>query len=310
MWKANHNPTVLAQLADAIRRIEGGLGPPAGPHDIGTRRGSVRRIATGIDAIDAALPGGGLPGGALHALTGVGEGSGLWTWALWLARSAAQESRLIVWVNERGDFYPPAAWALGVAPRQLVLVRPRERNETYWVMDQALRCPGVAAVVGAPGRLSPSEARRLQLAAEAGGGMGLVIGRSDEATERRSDEGGRKSDGATITSPSPFVAPSLRRFVASSRWLIRPAVGEEVDDPPRAAVSTVRPEGRRRFVVELLQCRGGGAGTLVLLEVNHDANLVAVHGEGRHEGTEARRHEGRRGGRCGGTRESGMSASA
>ena len=44
----------------------------------------------------------------------------------------------------------------------------------FWVIEQVLRCPAVAAVVADAGECTPVGSRRLQLAAEAGGGYGLL----------------------------------------------------------------------------------------------------------------------------------------
>ncbi|MEN1705087.1 MAG: hypothetical protein AAGJ54_06180 [Planctomycetota bacterium] len=43
-----------------------------------------------------------------------------------------------------------------------------------WAIDQALRCPGVAAVIADGRGFSMAESRRLQLAAAVGGGIGLI----------------------------------------------------------------------------------------------------------------------------------------
>ena len=80
-------------------------------------------------------------------------------------------------IDPEGAFYPPAAVGLGVPLSRLVIVRPGGRSDAVWAMEQALRCGSVGAVVGLLDSLSVRAARQLQLAAEAGGGIGLLVGR-------------------------------------------------------------------------------------------------------------------------------------
>jgi hypothetical protein len=59
--------------------------------------------------------------------------------------------------------------------RQVIVVRADGLDDELWAYDQALRCTGVAAVWGAIDKLQPRWFRRLQLAAETGGGIGHLL---------------------------------------------------------------------------------------------------------------------------------------
>ena len=61
-----------------------------------------------------------------------------------------------------------------VTPR-LFVIRPASDADEIWAIDQALRCPGVAAVVGWPQRVAATPLRRWQLAAKASGVVGLFV---------------------------------------------------------------------------------------------------------------------------------------
>jgi hypothetical protein len=113
--------------------------------------------------------------GSLIELLAAGDGAGAWTLGLYWARHACAERRPLVLVDGRGWFYPPAAAALGVDLEQIILVRPTSRPDCQAALDQALRCTAVGAVVGWCDRLTAAEAQRLKLAAEAGGGLGLLL---------------------------------------------------------------------------------------------------------------------------------------
>lgn len=80
---------------------------------------------------------------------------------------------------ETGAPYGPGLAAAGVDPARLVIVRTQGPRETLRVMEEALKCAAVAAVLAesaVPERLYTLDAsRRLALAARAGGGAGLMV---------------------------------------------------------------------------------------------------------------------------------------
>jgi hypothetical protein len=92
-----------------------------------------------------------------------------------VGRSTFAFSSPIIWCDPDGGFYPPAAVWAGMSLEQLYLLHPKTIADESWAVAECLRCRGVAAVVAAPGRLSRIGARRLQLAAECGGGVGILL---------------------------------------------------------------------------------------------------------------------------------------
>lgn len=81
-------------------------------------------------------------------------------------------SRPLVVVDGLGTFYPPA---LGRVAELCVVVRPRTAAEALWAMEQVLRSGAAGGMVAPVERLSDRAGRRLQLAAEQGGGLGMLI---------------------------------------------------------------------------------------------------------------------------------------
>ena len=138
------------------------------------RAGHHRTCPTGMSGLDEAL-GGGVPRGALCEMVSAGEGVGAVSLALRTARAAAGERGTIFLIDPRGDFYPPAAVRMGIALQQLILVRPQRWAQAAWAMEQILRCGSVGATVGLFGVSEVRAVRRLQLAAEAGGHVGLLV---------------------------------------------------------------------------------------------------------------------------------------
>jgi protein ImuA len=159
-WKPK-NPK-LAALAEQVRRIQA------------RGRGPVRRCPSGLDELDAALGGGfAVPG--VHELLAPCDGSAARSIALRTAAHAAGARRWIFYLDTTGDFYPPGASRIGVPLGRLLIIRTQRPFDALWVCEQALRCRAVAAVVLPLRSIDAYVSRRLQLAAEAGGGLGLLI---------------------------------------------------------------------------------------------------------------------------------------
>ncbi|ABI56447.1 conserved hypothetical protein [Alkalilimnicola ehrlichii MLHE-1] len=134
-----------------------------------------RGLATGFPALEAVLPGGGWPAGALteilHDRTGVGE---LRLVLPALAR-LSRAGRWVVLIAPPNLPYAPALAAAGVDLRHLLLVHPRTDQEGLWAVEQALRSGTCSAVLAWPGPLDTAALRRLQLAAESGDAWGVLF---------------------------------------------------------------------------------------------------------------------------------------
>lgn len=127
-------------------------------------------------ALDAHLPWGGLPLAGLHEVLAEDPGAGMGFTALLLARAmAALPGRSVLWIAPEPDAYPPGLAALGLDAARLILVRAPRPADALWAAEEGLRSPAIAAclVLGATPDLTAT--RRLQLAAETGGGIALLL---------------------------------------------------------------------------------------------------------------------------------------
>jgi hypothetical protein len=129
---------------------------------------------TGFGALDAVLPAGGWPMGALSEVLLPADGVGELR-LVWPALAAlSQGDRAIVLVAPPYLPYPPAWQAAGVrlASLQVVTAAPRE---ALWATEQCLRSGACGAVLCWPGNADDRALRRLQVAAETGRALGFAF---------------------------------------------------------------------------------------------------------------------------------------
>ncbi len=147
------------------------------------REGSARRkLSTGFRALDEAT--GGWPAGALAELISP-DGGGLSLLVPLLARPEppGQEPRWLAWVDPPRHPHAPALAARGVEVSRLLRVRTGGGAERLWAAEQLLRSGSCSVVMLWPGRPDTVRLRRLQLAAEAGGALGVLFRSAEAAVE-------------------------------------------------------------------------------------------------------------------------------
>ena len=172
---------IVQTLQQRVRQIESGrLAPMVATAESTlekpTAERSVAVVSSCCGALDRLLPAGGFRRGTLVEWLANSSGSGAGTLALLVARQAALEGGAVVVVDRNGWFYPLAAAALGMDLERIIVVRSGSARDEIWALDQSLRCPGVAAVWSSLGdQIDQRDFRRLQLAAETGNSLGLLL---------------------------------------------------------------------------------------------------------------------------------------
>ena len=266
-FPAAAKPAMLLALRHAVRRIEGRGFVQRGidrvverAADAGLSADGGERLALAVAAVDAAL-GGGLARAALHEIaardeTQMAAASGF-TLAL-AGRSAAK--RAVLWIvedmgqMESGGLYGPGLEEFGLAPEQLILVSVAHAREVLWAMEEALRCPGVGAVVGeirTPGAVGQVAGRRLSLATLRQGTPALLL----------------------------RARPDARPLAAMTRWSIGTA--RAAPPPLHNTGVPVHGTGPPAFAVDLTRNQSGRVGSWVL-EWNRDEQrfeLASAHSQ-------------------------------
>ena len=188
----------------------------------------------GVPAIDSHLPGGGLLAGALHEAAGeAADMEHAAAAALFLAGLLAQRRGPVLWAMAWPDLFAPALAAAGLHPNRVVFVDAGA--DVLLVMEEALRHPGLAGVVGEVGRMGLTASRRLQLAAEGSGVPAFALRRFRHASD-----------------------PALHEpNAAVTRW----RVATLPSPPPIPHAPGVAGLARARWRLDLVRCRGGAPAT-------------------------------------------------
>jgi protein ImuA len=212
----------------------------------------------GIEAIDSRLAGGGLAAAALHEAApdrpGLSDDAAA---TLFLASIAARGEGTVLWTLGRHDLFAPGLALAGLPPGRVLYAEAHRDEDVLAVMEEGLRHGGLAAVVGEVRRAGMTATRRLQLAAEEGGTMALMLRRW-----RRSGE-------------DPLDAPSA----AVTRWRIACAPSAPL---PVAGV------GRPRWRLALARQRGGEPHHWTMEGPDHEGRL-AHPADAQHGPAESRR---------------------
>jgi len=157
----------LADLLDRDPRIWRGRRPESWRAPV---------ITSGHAALDAVLPGGGWPVGALTEIVAPAQGIGELRLLLPLMRRVAGDGRRLVWVAPPFEPYAPALVQAGVEiGRMLVVAVADRRRDLGWTLELLLRHPETGLVLAWPRTLPLSAWRRLQLAAAESGTLGMLF---------------------------------------------------------------------------------------------------------------------------------------
>lgn len=223
---------VLEQLRAQIARVEHG------------GRADGTALPFGVAAMDAHLPGGGLLLGALHEVCpAYPELAHAAASSLFAAGAAARLQGSVLWCLTRRGLFAPALAGAGLHPDRVLYAEAGDEAAVLAVAEEALRHGGLAAVIAEVTRFGLTASRRLQLAAESSGVLGLVIRRWSRAGE-----------------------PPAGSTAAATRW----RVAALPSSPLGGATPGV---GRPRWRLELVRCRGG--------EAPHTWTVEACDGAGR-----------------------------
>jgi hypothetical protein len=135
---------------------------------------SLPAIGSGFPALDAELPGGGWPRGALCELLHDGAGIGELELLMPALRAVHGQDGWLLLIGAPYPLHAPAWRAAGLDLARLAIVAPANERDALWAMEQALASGAPDAVLCWARTADARAVRRLQLAAAAGGSAAFL----------------------------------------------------------------------------------------------------------------------------------------
>jgi protein ImuA len=142
-----------------------------------------------------------------------------------LVAGLMKQGGAVIWISCSKNIFPPALKMFGIEPSRIIFIQLQNEKDLLWSMEEALKCSGLAAVVGELSEMSFTTSRRFQLAVEQSRVTGFVL-RSNPH--------------------------NLNSNALVSRWRIQSLPSEFYDELPGI--------GFPRWSVELLKIRNGKPG--------------------------------------------------
>lgn len=198
-----------------------------------TQRRFSRTISI-AEVVDRWLPHGGLSAGCIHEIKGTSLANATGFSAILSSRLAGDQGNILYIAPDR-SLHPLGLLPYGVKLDRLLYVSTRRPQDLVWAVMEALRCSQISAVIALLNGLDLTEARRLQLATEASGATGFLVGHAASA---------------------PIASPITRWKVSS----VIGKSGQRFNEPI--------------WEIDLLYCRGGRPGSWTLEWRDQELNAI------------------------------------
>jgi protein ImuA len=212
-----------ATKADIIARLQKEILPLQGFKPVlnGTA------VDIGLGSIHSAFPNATFPLGTVHEFccTGAEDTAATGGFIAGVLAALMGADGAAIWISSSRTIFPPALKFFGIVPDKIIFVDLPKERDILWAMEEALKCDGLAAVIGEMQEISFTASRRLQLAVEQSRVTGFILRRNPR---------------------------NLNTTACVSRWKIIPLPSELADDLPGV--------GFPRWNVELLKIRNGKPG--------------------------------------------------
>ena len=186
------------------------------------------QLEFGLTAMASAFPFGTLPTGSIHEFISPTAACATATngFVAGLLSTLMMNDKSCLWVSTKRSLFPLGLAYFGIAPHRIIFVDVQRDKDALWVMEQALKCSVLGAVVAELNEISFAQSQRLQLAVEESRVTGFLH---------------RKKLRSTNT------------LACVSRWSIRPVASQVVDGLPGV--------GFPAWEVTLEKIRNGKAGS-------------------------------------------------
>lgn len=159
MKPQTHKIAIAKQLQAKINALQG-LGKAS--HDI---------AISGLSVFAEAFPGNTFPSGAVHEFISYEPANAAATngFITAITGKLMKEGGVCLWIGGARKVFPPGLKHFGLEPDRVVFINAPRLKEALWIIEEALKCEALTAVIGEVRELSFTDSRRLQLAVERSG---------------------------------------------------------------------------------------------------------------------------------------------
>lgn len=216
MERAGQKSELIEQLRKDILSLQGFRVPT-----------DSQKVRFGLGPIEAAFPNGVFPTGAIHELLSEGKEDAAATTGFMAALLGRmmQSGGVCLWISCERTLFPASLKFFGIEPEKVIFIDAKNEKDLLWMVEEALKCQALAAVVGELREINLTESRRLQLAVEQSRVTGLLHRNNPRSTNT---------------------------IAAVSRWKISALPSEPGEDLPGI--------GSYRWSVSLVKVRNGEPG--------------------------------------------------
>jgi protein ImuA len=197
----------------------------------GNRTPADERSVLGLGLLESSFPDNTFPRAAIHELISFSSEEATCTngFISVILGKLMQKGGSCIWISTRRKIFPPALKAFGIEPERVLFVDAWKLKDALWVIEEALKCDAMQAVIGEISELSFNDSRRLQLAVEKSKVTGFIHRHKPK---------------------------QINALACVSRWKISPAASSLSNNMPGV--------GFPKWDVELLKARNGKTGKWTL----------------------------------------------
>lgn len=135
-----------------------------------------QRVHLGLDSIEEVFPNRVFPTGVIHEFISTEREDAAATSGFMCALLGRLMHRggLCLWISRNRTLFPPALKFFGIDPDNVIFIDVKSEKDLLWMIEEALSCEALSAVVGEIKDISLTGSRRLQLAVEQSRVTGLL----------------------------------------------------------------------------------------------------------------------------------------
>lgn len=168
-------PLMQAEKAHIIAQLQKDILPLQGYKPVAGNIG----FDGGLGFIKNAFPNASFPLGAIHEFfcSGTEDVSASSGFIAGILSAIMQKGGVSIWISS-GMIFPPALKSFGIEPDKVIFITAKQEKDILWVMEEVLKCEGLAAVIAETPELSFTASRRFQLAVEQSRVTGFIVRRN------------------------------------------------------------------------------------------------------------------------------------